>query len=81
VLKSSGAISCVNVELRYLCLHHQGRYVATLRREETSGTLGFNTTLTLLMAREDFSTFVRRESFKSYIKDIKQKRYKFYARV
>jgi hypothetical protein len=37
-----------------------------METEEISETLHFNSTLTRLIAREDFSAFIRRESFKSY---------------
>jgi hypothetical protein len=37
-----------------------------IETEEISEMLILNSTLTLLIAREDFSVFIRRESFKSY---------------
>jgi hypothetical protein len=38
--------------------------------EEISETLVFSSSLIRLIAREDFSTSIHRESFKSYIRDF-----------
>jgi hypothetical protein len=88
VLKSSLAISHVNVELKTnvseissvfiirvdVGSDHMPLYLSTLLMEtnKISETLVFNSTLTWLIARENYSTFICHESFKSYIRFLQQ---------
>jgi hypothetical protein len=73
VLKPSRAISHVNVELKINVSDISSVSIATLMMEsaEISETLVSNSTLTRLIAREEFSTLIRSESFKYLISDIR----------
>jgi hypothetical protein len=73
VLKSSRAINHVNVELKTNVSEISSVSIATLMMEtaEISETLISNSTLTWLIAPEEFSTVISSESFKYLISDIR----------
>jgi hypothetical protein len=61
LLEFSRAISRINIECNQ-------RSTLMMEAEEISEMLVLNSTSTRPIARGDFSTFIRRERFKSYIK-------------
>jgi hypothetical protein len=68
VLKSSRAISRVDVELKTnLSEIFVFIIILMMEADEIPETLVFNSTSTRLIARDGFSTYIRRENFKSYI--------------